>query len=129
MTDDQILQIIPAPPGWTFKYVWVEKGLVRIASIPLIGQALIRRQYRSGPENYIEFYGYNNGDGRISTATSLEEDANDLCNGASLRIFSPGEEPTEEELECSIKKIFAKEPDKYLAKADQVARALAKKAA
>ena len=102
-----IKQIIPVPPGWTLKYVWIDERGSHIESISLIGQALVEREDQV---DSIEFYGYYDAYGQLDISSEIEEDLCRPCtsNVFSLGIFQPNEEPDQEAVELAVRNISCK---------------------
>jgi hypothetical protein len=98
----QIKQITPFESGWTFNYLYFDGGSVKIASLPIVGQALVEWTYPAGDlreENEIETH---------IEAVCLEEnqfkaesflEANHCYNTWMLGIKRPGEQVTPEDIE------------------------------
>jgi hypothetical protein len=108
ITITKIKQIIPAPPGWTFKYVWVgiDDGAVHVESIPILGQALVEREWSGGGDDAVEFYGFY--EGGFSTATELRNTLRESEDSFILGIFPPGGKPHPATITLAQEKIAQK---------------------
>jgi hypothetical protein len=106
----EILQIAPLEAGWTLNYVWIENGKSKIDSLPLTGQALVKRYYSGDDsmETEIEYTLFNPCTQATETHKWTIEQINELENGHFVAICKPGESISQDQIAEAVAKIEKK---------------------